>query len=110
MNADPLRAGSGGEEDSWETLAEDLFGINLNSGPAGDSLIAPDDLALDEPVQPAAKDKPREPEKAPQAEAPRERPRSEPPRRAPAPEPRRTPERHADRPSRPARPKDDDFG
>ena len=41
-------AGSGGEENSWETLAEDFFGINLG-GPAGEGLVTPEDLSLDEP-------------------------------------------------------------
>jgi hypothetical protein len=49
MNADPSRAGAGGEENSWETLAEDLFGIDLGADPARDSLVVPEDLSLDEP-------------------------------------------------------------
>ena len=50
MNADPLRAGSGGDEDSWETLAEDLFGIDLGASPAADAQISSEDLLLDEPA------------------------------------------------------------
>src|ERR1700693_1059497 len=49
MNADPMRAGSGGEDDSWHTLAEDLFGVDLGAKP-GDAQISPEDLLLDEPA------------------------------------------------------------
>jgi len=72
MNADPLRAGQGGEEDPWESLAEDLLGINLGANPAADSLISPEDISLDEPESPsssakpsAAKDVPPERERGP---------------------------------------------
>ena len=57
MNADPS-AGAGGEENSWETLAEDLFGIDLGAKPAGDSLVVPEDLNLDEPESSSTEAKP----------------------------------------------------
>ncbi len=72
MNADPSRTGAGGEENSWETLAEDLFGIDLGADPARDSLVVPEDLSLDEPESSsseakAAKDAPDNPAPNPRA-------------------------------------------
>lgn len=76
MNVERLRPGSGGEEDSWETLAEDLLGINLGQGAAGGPQIAPEDLPLDElESAPPAAEKP-----APRQESP--------PQKRPAPESR----------------------
>ena len=64
--------GAGGEENSWETLAEDLFGIDLGADPARDSLVVPEDLSLDEPESSsseakAAKDAPDNPAPNPRA-------------------------------------------
>ncbi len=52
MNADPSHSGAGGEENSWETLAEDLFGIDLGAKGAGQPLVGPEDLALDDAESP----------------------------------------------------------
>src|ERR1700730_4482492 len=112
MNADPLRAGSGGEEDSWETLAEDLFGIDLGASPAADAQISSEDLLLDEPAP-----------TAPEAKTPTP-PTAEPARPAPEQEESARPKRHESRrpergPARPPRaertrsappPAQDDFG
>src|SRR5580658_7813032 len=53
MNADPSHSGAGGEENSWETLAEDLFGIDLGAKGAGQPLVGPEDLALDDAESPS---------------------------------------------------------
>src|SRR5580700_7416333 len=67
MNADPSRAGAGGEDNSWETLAEDLFGIDLGADPSREPLVVPEDLALDEPESstPEVKAAPEKPAPAP---------------------------------------------
>src|SRR5580704_5771918 len=109
MNADPLRAGSGGEEDSWETLAEDLFGIDLGTKPSADAPISSEDLLLDEP-SPAAPPPPEAKSAAPPARPEVERERKTPERSGHR-ESRR-PERGPSRPPRAQRtpPPDDDFG
>ena len=111
MNADPLRAGSGGEEDSWETLAEDLFGIDLGAKPPADAQISSEDLMLDEPAPTAAQPKPAEPVPAEPTQPAGERKE---PERSERQGPRRR-DRGPARPPRPERaapppPADDDFG
>src|SRR5579864_965241 len=99
MNADPSRAGSGGEEDNWESLAEDLFGINLGADQGREPLVVPEDLSFDEPESSPGAAKSDEPEPKPSAE------RTGTPS---TPEPRRgAAEKRAPRPapSRPAQPR-----
>src|ERR1700689_2945198 len=97
MNADPLRAGSGGEEDSWETLAEDLFGIDLGAKPSADAPISSEDLLLDDEPAPASPPPPAEAKSASEGGRPEAARRA--PERAERHESRR-PERSPSRPSR----------
>ncbi len=108
------RAGAGGEENSWETLAEDLFGIDLGAKAAGDWLVVPEDLNLDEPDNSATEAKAVPAKGTPESAAPgptaaRPETTGRPAEKRPAREERRPPARKPPA-ARPAPPVDDDFG
>src|SRR5262245_2116213 len=46
MTAEPRRPSPGGEGDSWEALAQDLFGIEFSDVPSGEEILLPDEPAL----------------------------------------------------------------
>ena len=48
MNSEPPKPRSGNEDDSWESLAENLFGIEFNRHDDADELISPEELFSDE--------------------------------------------------------------
>ena len=48
MNGKDLPLGSSGEDGSWESLAEDLFGIDFGKPPEGEEILSPEELMLDE--------------------------------------------------------------
>ena len=114
MNADPSCAGAGGEENSWETLAEDLFGIDLGAKSAGEPIVVPEDLNLDEPDNSATEAKAAPAKGTPESAAPgptaaRPETTGRPAEKRPAREERRPPARKPPA-ARPAPPADDDFG
>ncbi|MEX1095636.1 MAG: hypothetical protein WED34_06270 [Planctomycetales bacterium] len=63
MNADSIRPGLSGDDDSWEDLARDLLGVDINQPPAVDD--TGEELPYPEPMFPAG----ARPEDAPSAEA-----------------------------------------
>ena len=48
MNGEPMKPGPG-DEDSWESLAENLFGIDFGRHEDADELISPEELLPEEP-------------------------------------------------------------
>ncbi len=54
MNREPLRPDQSGDEGSWESLAENLFGIEFRKIPEPGEIVSPEDLDLDELEEPIA--------------------------------------------------------